>query len=68
MYVNGWFFDIYIQGSKKTTLRAESEIKSLPQGSERVSVIKRISPESIRGIRLIKLQRAHHGCLGANRR
>ena len=27
MYVNGWFFDIYIQGSKKTTLRAESEIK-----------------------------------------
>jgi hypothetical protein len=23
---NGWFFDIYIQGSKNTTLRAESEI------------------------------------------
>ena len=41
MCVNGWFFDIYIQGSKKsTTLRAESEIKTPPQGGERVSVIK----------------------------
>ena len=29
MNVNGWFFDIYIQGSKNTTLRAESEIKLL---------------------------------------
>ena len=36
----GWFFDIYIQGSKKIQLlRAESEIKRLSQDGQRVSVI-----------------------------
>ena len=42
-----WFFDIYIQGSKKIQLfRAESEIESgwrVRSPAKRVSVIKRIS-------------------------
>ena len=48
MYVDGWFFDIYIQGSKKTTLRAESEIKRRRNGGERVSVIIQISVPRMR--------------------
>ena len=63
-----WFFDIYIQGSKYNFFRAESEYKAalVKAMRQRVSVIKKISNAS--WIRLIKLQRAHDGCLGANRR
>ena len=64
----GWFFDIYIQVSN-TTFRVESEIRPEQSGQENFSYHKfPLGLKQLRRIRLIKLQRAHDGCLGANRR
>ena len=57
----GRFFDICIQGRKDTTFRAESEIESFSYPYSGI-------PRERGRNRLIKLLRAHDGCLGANRR
>ena len=60
-----WFFDIYIQ-VVNTTFRTESDMRA---DCLRNSLNEfQLSWISYRGNRLIKLRRAHDGCLGANRR
>jgi hypothetical protein len=50
MCVNGWFFDIYIQGSKKsTTLRAESEIKRRREAAREFQLSKNLCPGPLHG-------------------
>jgi hypothetical protein len=69
---NRWFFEIYIQGSKYNFFRAESENNDrkvrCPVGEFQLSSLNARIGNGLAFYRLIKLQRAHNGCLGANRR
>ena len=72
---NRWFFEIYIQGSKYNFLELSLKHSASVQtgARESFSYHKRFPVPQIHWIggarrRLIKLQRAHNGCLGANRR
>src|SRR2546428_12361933 len=62
-----WFFDIYIQGSN-TTFRAESETRLRASAAREFQLSQICAGQCGRCIRLIKLQRAHNGCLCASRR